>query len=997
MTTTKMIRALTTRLLILLALLCACQSAFGKEIRVGITEYQNVEEAYQKYQTFFRELEELSKEQKFPDGPVTFSFAIGTYAEVIDWYNKKLIDVAVLSAMPIADLLSSSNADDENRIRAAYLGSLSPVGSRKTKCGYEECQRILNDKSLTCVPLTKNSNDVRSDYQVSVVVPAEYGWTTFEDVKKAWADKKQKLKFLFVRPVSLSGYILPINYLKENKIELGPNDYEFTYQHQYTLERMLKNKGTDGPRLVGFTIDNTPYCASTAEQGKQYFTTLDAPGLSDKKIPHEAVLSNYNLKGVNKVMDKKKGKETDEYDRISEIMRQLLKSHTEGASFRTRDRNNAETGGNWLDDYKSARDIYKREGISKPLQYGSSFSDLITSLITYENSTGNEPRLALVLSGGGAKCAYQAGAVVAIEKKLAELRTRRRYEHIDFNLVVGTSGGAINALLTALGGTKEEKTRNYIKNMWAGFDQHEFFTPPYFFNMVFGLCLGLLQALAITFVVLLFGRRRIRWKYIGQLLIGVELAEIILAWYLNVLTPAFALLVIAQVALTFITAGLIRLARRAAIYFLDTRPGHFWSRLYNNKVGDWWRLAGWLMLAVSFVEFLIARLPHPMLPEAMDKSHAAHHLWLIISLISSVSYPWPLILGLLMVLSGIAGRFEIDWHSRRLWLVRGLAVLVIALAGVLVLDSLWKQRSLSNVSKIESAFIEKIPEMIRVQKPDFALATGREQEEKLQDISRRIVSDPSLIQRDLVITVSNLPLAEQDEEPDKATDSGTKLSARQLPEDLYFFYKSQQASGGRPPNERRFIDLGKDNPDKLLDVVIGSGTIYPLFPYRVLEQVKVGEEPPVSKLKVIDGGFIHNSPIEAAIKWGATHIILIEASPLPKPFDPENTLDNSLVAFKYIMAQTQRMDAVARGSVEIFELRPRSECDKKNLETRCSNDPQPNMDTFDFTPSITLGAFEQGVKDAQDSLPLFKRVPGPPLFRQTKKSTKEPWSQEGYV
>src|SRR5262249_42543644 len=154
-----------------------------------------------------------------------------------------------------------------------------------------------------------------------------------------------------------------------------------------------------------------------------------------------------------------------------------------------------------------------------------------------------------------------------------------------------------------------------------------------------------------------------------------------------------------------------------------------------------------------------------------------------------------------------------------------------------------------------------------------------------------------------------------------------------------------------PPPEMRFISF-QDNPERLLDVVIGSGTIYPLFPYRELSNINVGENKQTPLIKVIDGGFIHNSPIEAAIKWGATHIISIEASQLRKPFEPTNTLENSLVAFNYLMAQTQRADTTVRGQVEIFELRPRSDCEKRNLEVGCNHDPEPNMDTFDFDPQI---------------------------------------------
>jgi predicted acylesterase/phospholipase RssA/ABC-type phosphate/phosphonate transport system substrate-binding protein len=954
--------------LILLILVCAF-AIEAREIRVGITEYQNVESTYAKYQAFFRELEKFAQEDPSADTDTTFSFAIGTYAEVIDWYNKKLIDVAVFSAMPIADLLTRSNDREIKKIRDSYLANLNPIGGSSVKCSEDTCQRALDEQSAQCMTPQDRPKTARAEYHISAVVPAEYGWRTFDDVRKYAG--QNKLKFFFVRPVSFSGYIVPSYYLKTQAIDIKREEFDFTYQHRNSLQRMLTRDQTDpGKYVVAFVIDNSSYCVPREEANKQHFTKLDTPLLSSFEIPHEVILTNYNF-------------EEKEVQEIKKIMGRLLSKKSENDkqekskhfTITLHDPNN----GDWLSAYDQSKETYESLGGSKDLQYGSSFDDLIDSLKTYRESTGNPPRLALVLSGGGAKCAYQAGAVSQIEARLQQLPPDPKYGQIGIDLVVGTSGGAINALLVALGGTQDARTQGSIRRMWTSFQQQEFFTPSPAFNLLFGLCFGLLQALAITFAVLLFGRKRLRWKRIGQLLVGLEVVEICLAVYLGAVTSWFALFVIAQVVLIVAVAALIRLTRRGAIGFLRTLPGRSWSRLYKQKVGDWWRIAGWLMLTVSTIEYIVARWQGPESWPTALASHNLSHLWMIFLLMCSVSYPWPLVLGLLMALSGIAGHMEIDWHARRLWLLRGLTILVLILTGILILGSLWRERSPSDSVQIEKAFIEQVPAMLAMLEPGFAPAAGADQKEQLRDISRRIINDPSLLKRDLVITVSNLPLAESSAEAPNAQI----INANELPEDLYFFCPSRQIHSKPPPNEMRFINF-QENPEKLLDVVIGSGTIYPLFPYRDLTNINIrGKTAPL--IKVIDGGFIHNSPIDAAVTWGATHIISIEASPLPKPFNPKNTLDNSLVAFKYIMAQTQRIDEGARGRVEIFELRPRSECEKKNLEVGCNRDPEPNMDTFDFDPKITNDAFEIGQKDARSERPLFKRVPGPPRFRQTRR------------
>jgi ABC-type phosphate/phosphonate transport system substrate-binding protein len=297
------IKRVAQTVLLLLPLLLA-QTTEAKEIRVGITEYQNVESAYSKYQKFFQALERASADEK---EPVTFSFAIGTYSEVSDWYNKQLIDLAVLSAMPMADLLSNSQDFEKELIRDAYLGSLNPIGKRATQSKRCECQRSLDEQVPQCLNDSDSAGAPRSHYSVSVVVPAEYGWKSFEEDVKKHAGQG-KLKFLFVRPLSISGYVIPSYFLRGVSsrwgIDLSKEDSEFTFQHENSLRRMLKKQAEDGKYVVAFVIDNTPYCVAAGEAQKPFFTKLETPQLTvlDKttklgelKVPHEAVLVNYYL------------------------------------------------------------------------------------------------------------------------------------------------------------------------------------------------------------------------------------------------------------------------------------------------------------------------------------------------------------------------------------------------------------------------------------------------------------------------------------------------------------------------------------------------------------------------------------------------------------------------------------------------------------------------------------------------------------------------------
>src|SRR5829696_608016 len=194
-----------TGIKLILLLLVSASVVTAREIRVGITEYQNVESVYNKYQVFFEELEKIARQQ---NSDTTFSFAIGTYGEVMDWYNKKLIDVAIMSAMPMADLLISSDARETAKIRDAFLARLNPITGSTPKCPNDLCERWLDEPTAECRAPNAESGSALSEYHASIVVPAEYGWKSFDDVRKLAGQKK--LKFLFVRPVSISGYIVPL-------------------------------------------------------------------------------------------------------------------------------------------------------------------------------------------------------------------------------------------------------------------------------------------------------------------------------------------------------------------------------------------------------------------------------------------------------------------------------------------------------------------------------------------------------------------------------------------------------------------------------------------------------------------------------------------------------------------------------------------------------------------------------------------------------------------
>jgi predicted acylesterase/phospholipase RssA len=153
-----------------------------------------------------------------------------------------------------------------------------------------------------------------------------------------------------------------------------------------------------------------------------------------------------------------------------------------------------------------------------------------------------------------------------------------------------------------------------------------------------------------------------------------------------------------------------------------------------------------------------------------------------------------------------------------------------------------------------------------------------------------------------------------------------------------------------------------DRPHILLDVVMGSGSIFPVFPPRQIADIpRPGEQ-----IELVDGGFAHNSPVEAAVLWGATHIVLIEATPRTRS-GRGNFLRNATSSFRHLHQQAQLLDARSRGKVVLFSLSP---------------DP-PHMCVLDFADNLIDASIQRGYRDATNAS-RFRKELGEPVFTSVR-------------
>jgi hypothetical protein len=345
---------------------------------------------------------------------------------------------------------------------------------------------------------------------------------------------------------------------------------------------------------------------------------------------------------------------------------------------------------------------------------------------------------------------------------------------------------------------------------------------------------------------------------------------------------------------------------------------------------------------------------------------------------------------LVLGVAGLAAGWWLAKHAKHLEgpprLVRWVLIVgLIGLPGLQLATVFFYENTLTDGTGIEHSLAAKLAPLINAQrtrdgKGPVNLVSAPSDAELLRQLSLSIIQD-GLLHRDLVLTGSciskedvkpSAPKAEDKQEaPKSAPKPESPKKASELPSDLYFY---ASADPNRDPP--RYGNLGirlTDYPEILVDVVMGSGSIFPVFPARTLIDFP-GEG---DHVKLVDGGFAHNSPIEAAWLWGATHIILIEASPsVAEREGRRNFLQNSIDAFNHLYYQAQLADARSKEKVTIFTLRPQP----------------PHICVLDFANILVERAIDAGHREARGEIrsgsttlrdhPSWEKGLGEPVFHE---------------
>ncbi len=792
------------------------------EVRVGVVAIDDFNAEQQKWSEL---LHELSASQT---PTIRFRLAIGTYADVRHWLEEATVDVAVL---PPGAFASGRQADSEGRVQWKY-DYLATVG--------------IEPASSDWAGEDRRQPGYHFDYLSIWVVPVDSPVQSVEDLVEQLA--KGDLVVNFVHPLSASGHLFPRGMLQDIGWQPERHQVRFTHSHSESLRQLAE--GGEKAAQVAFVWDDAlaevPGLAGLLRR-------IPVPQLDDTRIPQDVVVARRGYGGARR-------------------FRELLLQHRDQQG---------------MTDFVSLKNwavLYEKVGMqAEKFQSNARSSDgmqvtldeIGSMLLHAIRSQPTPPRLAVVLSGGGAKCSYQVGAMVALEEKLAELR-KQTGEPLDIDLVVGTSGGAINSVPVALGVSTSDEGQEQWKEVWLQLDQRD---------------------------VLKFD-----WKV--RVVSGIWCASIQLALLLLLSWP----LPVLKWRSYFVSSG---------------------------------------MLTLGVVELLLVFLP--ITPwQMMGDHHLLHHTWLCVA--SGLPFCCSMLLALgatAMVIQLRRSRHGDSVHFSRRRLVWGMTVVLLGLPIVQLANVLFMGETFSRGEGIEHAIEEGFSSLVdgqlkRLGKEPFG-PEGDNVKQRIQSLSQRMV-DTGLFERDLVISANCL-----------------EQSNDQLPTDLFFFLPGQKKSPLAQLGDRG-INL-QDYPDKLLDVVIGSGAIYPVFPARPLYNFPV----PGQYVELVDGGFAHNSPVEAAVLWDATHVIQLLAAP-EKRQPRKNLATNALAAYSHLFKQSQLADIRSAKQVSVFTLRPEP----------------PHLCVLDFADVLIEQSIERGYNDARGEIwhdgrsttgvPRFRKSFGVPVF-----------------
>ncbi len=917
--------------------------AFGpesskRELRIGIVGYDTIKPRASVMEEF------LSKALSY-----NLVYAQGTAEEVLDWITDGTVDLAVLSPGAFAATDAWLTKEEKRELKKegklpvwscnylitpSLLPSSNPFASSKRR-GYQMVDRRnpwswkrfasgepaderrflaakADEKTLyhpLCLTHRQNLVDLKAELKwrsVELSTPDN----PLEIVKKAV--EQDLVQFVFSDPLSLSGTIYPKVHFKDQLKTVGAtSNSEHSFGFSDTLKMLMDSEnrkvGGDGfsPRYrVGFLFDGAVIEGREREMAQTLQEVKSAA--ADANPNEERYLPDAELPAEMWVV-------RPDFD-AAESPRQSPGSPTEFLRNRLIQEDPSffiDQSGDQIHEIGRKVSDWMRDAGIDPTDRGSPFSRILDSMGHFERMERRPARLALVLSGGGAKCAYQAGAIAYLEHELARMRNSPtpgarsgflKGSPRDIDLVVGSSGGALNALPTALeitrGGADSETTvfSFPLASLWGAVNLVNLLQLDPWAQGFLGVTYGLL----LLFLAWLLGEPLV---WMGTLLMKKAETR---PWLRKIFTRKGA------------PVGIIVLMN-CAPFILQT------------------------MLTILVIAYWGRRISNPgQVGELAPGVHWPFYLfWLPLTLTTG----WIAVTLLAGTLASAArGVLKPAWRHGPLRTRILSAGFLIAFSCVgLVAILLLQNRTASTNDNLKEVIVSRLEDLLKQGLADNSPPDGKPDDRAIT-WSNRIWSHKR--NRDFIIALTVL--------------------GKDGPADRYLHVPAHRAPPGGEP--RRSVDLGSrrgselhvfDRRERLLNLLIASCTIFPVFHSEPFRDDAARWKP----LQIVDGGYSHNIPVEAAVEWGATHILVLEATGALDRSEKTKFWENLLTAFDLLFAQAQIADLRSRQKLEIYTLRPADRA----------------LKTLDFASIFTRPAIVAGYRDASKG--RFVQYSRPPEFK----------------
>ena len=432
-----------------------------------------------------------------------------------------------------------------------------------------------------------------------------------------------------------------------------------------------------------------------------------------------------------------------------------------------------------------------------------------------------KPKIALVLSGGGASGSYQVGVLNALDEKLKEFNSRRKDQRpLSFDMVVCTSIGAINGIFYSMADL------NGLSKLWQNISTENMFVPYWKYQLAkkhinHPIIMGALDLFALFIFLVLV---KTCWKL---QLKSLDFNEEVVPPLVIGSVLLLSIILFREVA-SFIVFMIILLALGSmALEYLSRLENYLLlrSEKWANKGSRPYKLAGFTLALI----FIVA----PALFFSFILN-ADSRMYIVPGFFCSLA------LLIYLAVKGLSERKILSLSKNKYF--RGIGT--FSQAAMVVIGFMALYYILSFFKTGSAVFSNQGYENLI--KSNLASVVGEKNTIGNEQLSKIIMA--GRLSKELVITASDLK--------------------RQ--QDVYFYYRPETPVRQVLPAGPLWVSLNK-YPEKIIDAAIASSTIVIWSP---IKEMTIGNR----TLDLVDGGYLHFVPVDAATSLGATHVIIVMCS-----------------------------------------------------------------------------------------------------------------------